>query len=126
MLDWQSDVLAVIRATYALIEERGEDYLDWEDLGPRLTQERSEDELYRIFQLIKRAGYADVQLAGGMSIALVQPTEKGLQITHGWPVRGQGQVEALLLNDARRPVTRTDRLGSSASAELRNEPATTA
>ena len=78
------------------MEERGEDYLDWEDLGPRLTQERSENEVYRIFHLIKRGGYADVQFGGSMSIGLVQPTEKGLQVTHGWPVPGQGEVDALL------------------------------
>jgi len=46
VFDWQRDVLPVIRATYALMEERGEDVLDWEDLGPRLTRERTEGELY--------------------------------------------------------------------------------
>ena len=31
-----------------------------------------------------------------MTIAMVPPTEKGLQLTHGWPVPGQGEAEALL------------------------------
>jgi hypothetical protein len=96
VFDWQRDVLPVIRATYALMEERGDDFLDWEDLGPHLTRERSESELYNIFQQIKRGGYADVHFAGGMAIAFVQPTEKGLQLTHGWPTPGQGEVDALL------------------------------
>lgn len=96
MFNWQGDVLPVLQATYGLMEERGDDFLDWEDLGPRLTRDRSERELYNIFQQIKRGGYADVHFAGGMSIAFVQPTEKGLQLTHGWPVPGDGEVVALL------------------------------
>ena len=102
MFDWQRDVLPVLRTTYALMDERGQDVLDWEDLGPQLVGERSENELYNIFQAIKRGGYADVHFAGGMSIAMIQPTEKGLQVTHGWPVPGQSDVDALLrLIDAR-------------------------
>jgi hypothetical protein len=85
VLDWQRDILPWLRATYALMDERGEDVLDWEDLGPRLMSERTDGELYKIFQVIKRAEYADVYFADRMSIAMVQPTEKGLQLTHGWP-----------------------------------------
>jgi hypothetical protein len=96
VFDWQRDVLPVIRATYALMEERGDDVLEWEDLGPRLGAERTEGELYNIFQQIKRAGYADVYFAGGMTIAMVRPTENGLQLTHGWPAPGQSEAEALL------------------------------
>jgi len=91
VFDWQHDVLPVTRVTYALMEERGEDLLDWEDLGPRLTHERTEGELYNIFQQIKRGGYADVQFAGGMTIALVQPTERGCSSHTGGQFRAKAK-----------------------------------
>jgi hypothetical protein len=97
VLDWQRDVLPVLRATYDLMDEHQDDFLQGDDLMARLvTEDRDPDALYRIFTQIKRGGYADVEFAGAMTVAFVQPTEKGLQVTRGWPVPGQGDVEALV------------------------------
>jgi hypothetical protein len=97
MLDWERDILPVLRATYDLMDEEQDDAIETEVLNARLvTEERDEGALYRIFTQIGRTGYADVQFAGGMTVAFVQPTEKGLQVTRGWPVPGQADAEALL------------------------------
>ena len=96
MLDWQRSVVPVLRATYDLMDEGRTDMLDGDELASLITADRTEAELYNVFQLINRTGYADVQFAGAMTIAFVAPTEKGLQTTRGWPAPGQGDVETLL------------------------------
>jgi hypothetical protein len=96
MFDWERDVLPVLRAAYDLMEERRTDMLDGDELAALVTPERTKGDLYSLFQLIDATGYADVRFGGAMSIAFVQPAEKGLQLTRGWPVPGQGDVEALL------------------------------
>jgi hypothetical protein len=104
MFESDRDVLPVLRATYDLMEEQRTDTLDGkEDLVPRLSEQGHEKAtLYEIFRQIHNGGYADVSFAGGMTIGLVQPTEKGFQVTRGWPVPGQGDVQALLrILDAR-------------------------
>jgi hypothetical protein len=97
MFDWERDVLPVLRTTYDLMDERQTDMLDGDELVPLLvTDDRTKGNVYNLFRLIDNAGYADVRFAGGMTVALVRPTEKGLQLTRGWPVPGQSSVEALL------------------------------
>jgi hypothetical protein len=97
MLDWQRSVLPVLHATYDLMDEGRTDMLDGDALLASLvTGDRTKADLYDVFQLINRTGYADVQFASAMSIAFVSPTEKGLQTTRGWPAPGQGDVETLL------------------------------
>ena len=97
VFDWQREVLPVLRATYDLMDERRTDALDGDELLPVLiTENRTKGDLYGIFRQIHGAGYAHVHFAGGMNVAFVQPTEKGLQVTRGWPVPGQGDVDALL------------------------------
>ena len=97
MLNWQRDILPVLRAIYDLMDELQEDALDGDELMSRLvTGDRDENVLYGVLKQINRGGYADVQFAGAMTVAFVQPTEKGLQTTRGWPMPGQGDVDALL------------------------------
>ncbi len=102
MLDWERDVLPVLRWTYDAMDEHGTTMLDGDELAPLITETRTKSELYEVFRLIKHGGYAQVDFAGGMSVGFVQPTEKGLQTTRGWPVPGEAQVDLLLrLLDAR-------------------------
>jgi hypothetical protein len=89
VLDFQRDVLPVLRLTYDLMDAQQDDFLDGDELAALVTEDRDEAAVYRIFKLLNRTGYADVQFAGAMTVAFVQPTEKGLQTTRGWPVPGQ-------------------------------------
>ena len=78
------------------MERRNTDTLETDDLAPLVTAERTDTDVYNLFRLLDRTGYARVSLAGGMTVAFVQATEKGLQVARGWPVPGQSDVEVLL------------------------------
>jgi hypothetical protein len=79
MFDWQRDVLPVLRATYDLMEQRNTDMLDGDELAPLITADRTKGDLYNMFRLLDKSDYARVRFAGGMTVAFIQPTEKGLQ-----------------------------------------------
>jgi hypothetical protein len=96
MLDFQRDVLPVLRKTYDLMDEHRTDMLDGDELAPLLGPDRTKIDLYNLFRRLHEAEYVKVRFAGGMNIAFVSPTEKGLQTTRGWPMPGQSHIEALL------------------------------
>lgn len=98
MLDWQKDVLPVLAATYELIDESEDGYVDGEDVAAKLGRDADDTAFRSVFQQLDQADYVDVQVwAGGMAPpAMIGATEKGLRITHGWPGEGGESVEILL------------------------------
>jgi hypothetical protein len=120
MLDWQRDILPVLRATYDLMDELRDDALDGDVLVERFaTDDRDEKALYDIFWQIKRGGYAEVRFAGGMTIGLVQPTERACSS----PAAGPSPARPILLRcckswtsaSPRRKRPKRNGLGCSAS-----------
>jgi hypothetical protein len=56
MLDWQRDILPVLRATYDFMDEQQSDFLDGSELIPHLVaQGHDDDALYRIFTQVNEA-----------------------------------------------------------------------
>lgn len=95
MADWEREVLPVLRTTYNLMEEQKVASIDGDELMFLITEERTQADVLNMFLLLDRAGYVDIDLRSGF-MAFVHATEKGLQTTQGWPIPGQGQVDALL------------------------------
>jgi hypothetical protein len=98
MLDWQTEVLPALVAAYELIDESTDGFIDGENVAAKLGRDADESSFYSLFRQLDDADYVNVQVwGGGMAPpAMIGPTEKGLQITRGWPGRGGESTEILL------------------------------
>jgi hypothetical protein len=97
VLRWDTDVKPVLDVVYRLLEEQGAHLqLEGKDVAHALGRDEDDMDLRRVFEQLDQAGYIKPTWAGVTLPYMIEPTERGLQHTMGWPVPGQTDVEALL------------------------------
>jgi hypothetical protein len=98
-LEWSTDVLPVLLAVGQAFSASGRPELGVtpEQVAEALGRPRDED-LDRVLYELTRSNYLESTIGADQSLAplYMRPTEKGLQITSGWP-GGEGQAAAALL-----------------------------
>jgi hypothetical protein len=87
MLDFDTEHMPVLVATYDLLDETVGGTVEGDDIAARLGREPDDSLLYDVFRRLDGTGYINVLAwGGGMALpSLIEPTEKGLQILRAWP-----------------------------------------
>lgn len=96
-MDWEREVAPVLRTVYDLLDDQVYPYqLDGRAVASALGREDEDPRLAGVLHQLVQAGYIDATYEGMLLPIDIDATERGLQATRGWPVPGQGDVEALL------------------------------
>lgn len=89
MLKWE-EISPVLIATYKLLDERPNGDVRDEDLE-RLLPDMEPERIRHALRMLKEQGYIRAYIASGARVDSIQPEEKGLQATMGWPTPGQAK-----------------------------------
>lgn len=89
MLRW-GEISPVLVATYELLDKRPNGDLRDDDVE-RLLPELEPERVRHALRMLKEQGYIRAYVASGGRVDSIQPEEKGLQATMGWPTPGQAK-----------------------------------
>ena len=98
MLEW-NEIQPVLELVYDLIDQSPDGTTTGAPVAERLGLDSEDLMLRKQLWSLRDAGYIDARFAGGMGPAvMIQPTERGLQATRGWPKPGETPDVSVLLS----------------------------